>query len=87
MAQEKGRDPQTVEFPSLVFPEVSENDLGGDRQPLNGSIQQIAGDLKEFENFGINHVNLVFDFGSIANNLDKRLSYSKKILDYVKGGE
>jgi len=83
IAQEKGRDPQTVEFPSLVFPEVTENDLGGDRQQMNGSIQQIAQDILELQKLGINHVNLVFDFGSVANNLKKRLNYAKQLRDAV----
>ena len=82
-AQEHGRDPNTVEFPVLVFPEVSEKDLGNDRQPMNGSPQQIAQDLKEFENLGVDHVNLVFDFGSVATDLEKRLSYAKQIRDAV----
>jgi len=83
-AQENGRDPNSIEYPILAFPEVSENDLGSDRQPMNGSIQQIAQDIKEFENLGVNHINLVFDFGSHAADLDKRLKYSKQILDAVK---
>jgi len=84
VAQENGRDPNSIEYPILTFPEVSENDLGSDRQPMNGSIQQIAQDIKEFEKLGVNHVNLVFDFGSHAEDLDKRLKYSKQILDAVK---
>ena len=83
-AQENGRDPNSIEYPILAFPEVSENDLGSDRQPMNGSIQQIAQDIKEFEKLGVNHINLVFDFGSHAADLDKRLKYSKQILDAVK---
>ncbi len=82
-AQEKGRDPDTVEFPSLVFPEVTENDLGSDRQQMNGSIQQISQDIIELQKLGVNHVNLVFDFGSIANNLEKRLNYAKEIRDVI----
>jgi len=83
-AQENGRDPNSIEYPILAFPEVSENDLGSDRQPMNGSIQQIAQDIKEFENLGVNHINLVFDFGSHAADLDKRLKYSKQIMEAVK---
>jgi len=83
-AQENGRDPNSIEYPILAFPEVSENDLGSDRQLMNGSIQQIAQDIKEFEKLGVNHINLVFDFGSHAADLDKRLKYSKQILDAVK---
>ncbi len=84
VAQENGRDPNSIEYPILTFPEVSENDLGSDRQPMNGSIKQIAQDIKEFEKLGVNHINLVFDFGSHAADLDKRLKYSKQILDAVK---
>ena len=83
-AQENGRDPNSIEYPILAFPEVSENDLGSDRQPMNGTIQQIAQDIKEFENLGVTHINLVFDFGSHAADLDKRLKYSKQIHDEVK---
>jgi alkanesulfonate monooxygenase SsuD/methylene tetrahydromethanopterin reductase-like flavin-dependent oxidoreductase (luciferase family) len=80
-AKENGRDPQTVEFPSLVFPEVTEDDLGSDRQLMNGSIEQIANDIQELSKEGVNHVNLVFDFSSHANDLQKRLLYSKQIKD------
>jgi len=83
-AKEGGRDPNSIEYPVLTFPEVSENDLGSDRQSMNGSIQQIAQDIKEFEKLGVTHINLVFDFGSIAADLDKRLKYSKQILNEVK---
>jgi len=82
-AQEQGRDPNTIEFPVLLFPEVSETDLGTDRQPMNGSISQIAQDIQEFEKLGVTHVNLVFDFGSIANDLKKRLEYAKQIKDAI----
>ena len=82
-AQENGRDPNSIEYPILAFPEVSENDLGSDRQPMNGTIQQIAQDIKEFENLGVTHINLVFDFGSVATDLEKRLSYAKQIRDAV----
>ena len=82
-AKENGRDPQTVEFPSLVFPEVTEEDLGEDRQQMNGSVQQIAHDIQELAKEGVNHVNLVFDFSSHANNLQKRLRYAKQIKDAI----
>ena len=39
---------------------------------MNGSILQIAQDLKELEKLGVDHVNLVFDFGKIANDLEKK---------------
>jgi len=83
-AQENGRDPNSIEYPILAFPEVSENDLESDRQSMNGSIQQIAQDIKEFENLGVTHINLAFDFGSHAADLDKRLKYSKQIQEAVK---
>jgi len=82
-AKENGLDPQTLEFPSLVFPEVTEEDLGGDRQPMNGSVQQIANDIQELGKEGVNHVNLVFDFSSHANDLQKRLLYAKQIRDAI----
>jgi len=82
-AKEQGRDPNTLEFPVLLFPEVTEVDLGTDRQLMNGSIAQIAEDIQGFEKLGVTHVNLVFDFGSVANDLKKRLEYSKQIKDAI----
>ncbi|MCH7561561.1 MAG: hypothetical protein IIC67_09415, partial [Thaumarchaeota archaeon] len=82
-AQDQGRDPNTIEFPVLLFPEVSEVDLGTDRQSMNGSISQIAQDIQGFEKLGVTHVNLVFDFGSVANDLKKRLEYAKQIKDAI----
>ena len=82
-AQEQGRDPQSIEFPVLLFPEVSESDLGADRQSMNGSVEQIAEDIQEFEKLGVNHVNLVFDFGTHSQDLKKRLGYAKQIRDAV----
>jgi len=82
-AKEHGRDPQSIEYPILVFPEVSEKSLGSDRLPMNGSIKQIAEDIHDLEKLGVSHVNLVFDFGSVANDLEKRLSLAKQIKDAV----
>jgi len=81
-AQEHGRESQ-IEFPVLLFPEVSESDLGADRQPMNGSIEQIVEDIQGFEKLGVNHVNLVFDFGTHSQDLKKRLGYAKQIRDGV----
>jgi len=82
-AKEQGRDPNTIEFPVLLFPEVSEVDLGTDRQSMNGSVAQIAEDIQGFDKLGVTHVNLVFDFGSAANDLKKRLEYAKQIKDAI----
>ena len=83
VAKEHGRDPQSIEYPVLLFPEVSEKSLGSDRLPMNGSIKQIAEDIHDLEKLGVSHVNLVFDFGSVANDFEKRLSYAKQIKDAV----
>ncbi len=82
-AKEHGRDPNSIEFPVLVFPEVTETKLGSDRAPMNGSIKQIAKDILELENLGVDHVNLVFDFGSHATDLNKRLQYAKQIREAI----
>jgi len=82
-AKELGRDPNSIEFPVLVFPEVTEKKLGADRLPMNGSIKQIAEDILELENLGVDHVNLVFDFGSHATDLNKRLQYAKQIREAI----
>jgi len=82
-AQERGRDPQSIEYPVLLFPEVSGTDLGADRRPMNGSIEQIVEDIREFEKLGVNHVNLVFDFGTHSQDLKKRLDYAKQIRNAV----
>ena len=83
VAKEHGRDPNSIEFPVLVFPEVTETKLGSDRAPMNGSIKQIAKDILELENLGVDHVNLVFDFGSHATDLNKRLQYAKQIREAI----
>jgi len=82
-AKEHGRDPQSIEYPVLLFPEVSEKSLGSDRLSMNGSIKQIAEDIHDLDNLGVSHVNLVFDFGSVANDFEKRLSLAKQIKDAV----
>lgn len=82
-AEEHGRDPQSVEFPVLLFPEVSEEGLGRERQFMTGSLSQIAEDIRELGGLGVDHVNLVFDFGSVANDIEKRLSYAKQILSLI----
>ncbi len=50
---------------------------------MNGSTKQIAEDIHDLEKLGVSHVNLVFDFGSVANDLEKRLSLAKQIKDAV----
>ncbi len=82
-AQEQGRDHQRIEFPVLIFTEVSETDLVDDRQTISGSIEQIANDIRGFEDLGVDHVNLVFDFGTHSQDLKKRLTYAKQIRDAI----
>ena len=82
-AQKQGRDPQSIEFLVNIFPEVSETDLGSDRQPMNGSIKQIVKDIQGLEEIGVDHVNLAFDFSSHSQNLNKRLLYAKQIRDAI----
>ena len=84
-AQKNGRDPKTIEYPVLLFPEVAQSDLGDDRMPLNGSVKQIAQDIKGLEELGVNHANLVFDFGTHSQDLDKRLDYANQIRKEVLG--
>ena len=82
-AEKNGRDPQSIEFPSIVFPEVTESDLGSDRLQMNGSIEQIAHDIQKLAKEGVDHINLVFDFSSHTNNVKKRLLYAKQIKDIL----
>lgn len=79
LAENSGRDPTSIEFPVLVFPDVAKEDLSQDRMMMNGSVSQIADDISELESFGVNHVNLVFDFGPVSQNLEKRLEHAKQI--------
>jgi len=65
----------------LAFLEVSDRELGSDRLPMNGSVEQIAEDINKFEKLGVNHVNLAFDFGTHSQDLKKRLEYAKQIKD------
>ena len=84
-ATANGRDPKTIEYPVLLFPEVTESDLAETRMKLNGSVKQIAQDIKELEDLGITHANLVFDFGIHSQDLDKRLDYANQIRNKVLG--
>jgi len=78
-AKKHGQDPNTVEFPILLAPEVTKKDLGSGRALMNGSVSEIAQDIQDLDKMGVNHVNLVFDFGSHANNLKERLDIAKQI--------
>ena len=82
-AKDSGRDPNSIEFPVLLFPDVTEQSLGEDRVMMNGNVSQIAQDIIELESLGVNHVNLVFDFGPESQNLEKRLSYAKQIREAI----
>ncbi|HXV66850.1 MAG TPA: TIGR03619 family F420-dependent LLM class oxidoreductase [Nitrosopumilaceae archaeon] len=80
-ARQHRRDPQDIEFIVHIFPEVSEKNLGQDRLPMNGSVKQIADDILELYKMGVSHINISFDFGSIASDFDKRLRFTKQIRD------
>lgn len=82
-AKKQGRDPESVELPVLLAPEVTNTDLGTDRQLMNGSISEISHDIKKLEKLGVNHINLVFDFGSHAQDLKTRLDHAKQIQDSI----
>ena len=55
----------------MLFPEVTESDLDATRMKLNGSVQQIAHDIKELETLGVTHANFGLDFGTHSQTLTK----------------
>ena len=59
-AREAGRDPVALQFPLRVnFPLVTQEPLGGDRQPFTGTLAQMKEDAQKAAELGITE--LVFD--------------------------
>ena len=73
-----------VEFPTPLFPEISDNEVDEAKRYIGtGSIEQIVQDIFKLEKFGVNHVYLVFDFSSHGMQLEKNFDYAIKILNKI----
>ncbi|MFQ5970559.1 MAG: TIGR03619 family F420-dependent LLM class oxidoreductase [Nitrososphaerales archaeon] len=83
-AKNAGRDPRTIEFPTLIAPEVSEADKGQNRNLFNGSIDEIASDIKRLEEIGVDHVFVQFEFSTHGQDIQKTMQYGKRLLGKVR---
>lgn len=75
-AKKAGRDPDTIELPTLIIVDVDYTN-GKDRRPFHGTIQDIVSDIKRIREIGVTELFMSFDFGRDGQDLDKTIEYAK----------
>jgi probable F420-dependent oxidoreductase len=82
-AQEAGRDPSSLDFAystnwyndqqALTLP-------NGQRRPLTGTPQQIAGDIKRYEELGVRHMMVNFQSDTLQQTLERIQRFADRVM-------
>ena len=73
-AEEAGSDPSELglAYSSKGYDDQRAQSLpDGRRHVFTGTVNEIAGDVRSFEELGVHHINLNFNTGSLGETLDR----------------
>jgi hypothetical protein len=62
MALQAGRNGESLQFPTRVFPMLTEQEQGEDRQPFAGTLAQLKRDVERAEAIGVTEVIIETNF-------------------------
>jgi probable F420-dependent oxidoreductase len=82
-AQEAGRDPATLDFAysaSWYNDQQAQTLPDGQRRPLTGAPQQIADDIKRYEELGVRHMMLNLQGETLAQTLERLQRFADRII-------
>jgi probable F420-dependent oxidoreductase len=82
-AQEAGRDPSTLDFAysaSWLNDQQAQTLPNGERRPLTGTPQQIAGDIKRYEELGVRHMQVNLQGDTQAQTLERMQRFADRIM-------
>ena len=75
-AKKAGRDPDTIDLPTLIIIDINE-ETGATRRPFHGTIDDVASDIIRIKDLGVTELFMSFDFGSSGQDLDKTMKCAK----------
>lgn len=75
-AERAGRDPSTIELPTLVIIDIYERSVQN-RRPFHGTIEEVASDVKRLRQVGVTELFMSFDFGTCGQDLQKTMEYAR----------
>jgi len=87
-AEAADRDPATI---GLAYSASWLNDReaqrlpNGERQPLTGSPEQVAGDIKTFADIGVRHFMFNFQSDTLATTLARMERFATRVRPHVGG--
>jgi probable F420-dependent oxidoreductase len=82
-AREAGRDPSTLDFAysaSWFNDQQAQMLPNGERRPLTGTPQQIAGDVKRYEDLGVRHMMVNLQGETQAQTLERMQRFADRIM-------
>ena len=82
-AREAGRDPSTLDFAystSWLNDQQALTLPNGERRPLTGTPQQIAGDIKRYEDLGVRHMMVNLQGDTQAQTLERMQRFADRIM-------
>ncbi len=87
LAQQAGRDPSEIEVIFLSSPRYLLQDVGkvghGDRLPLTGSPEQVASDIRAYEEMGVSQLNIDVRSDSLDGALEQMESFATQVWPQV----
>ncbi|MCI0439361.1 MAG: LLM class F420-dependent oxidoreductase [Chloroflexi bacterium] len=85
-AQEAGRDPNSLDFAYSAgwVNEQAQTLPGGERRPLTGTPQQIAGDVGRYEELGVRHMMVNLQGNTLEQTLERMERFADRIMPLAK---
>jgi probable F420-dependent oxidoreductase len=82
-AQEAGRDPETLDFAYSASWYTDQQTVtlpDGQRRPLTGTPQQIAGDIKHYADLGVRHMMINLQGETLEQTLERMQRFAERIM-------
>jgi probable F420-dependent oxidoreductase len=85
-ARQFGRDPSTLDFAYSAnwYNDREAQSTGGQRRVFTGTPEQIAGDIKQFEEHGVRHLMLNFQADTLDETLSRMERFATKVMPLTR---
>ena len=84
-AEENGRDPSEIDlaYSAGWYNDREASIVDGERQPFTGTPDQVAGDIKAFQDVGVRHMMLGFQADTLEGTLERMERFSTEVKPLV----
>lgn len=94
-AKKANKDPGNFGVILLTYPNITETEMpqqhqqqqqneGGNRQPMSGTIDQIGADIKKVKDIGVDHIIFGYNFSQFGKDIGKMIDITKQFSKFAR---